>query len=126
VEPVNRFLGAVSIYDSEIALVADGEKTRGKPAIESKWSQDEPGTLNIAIKSKDKTENDLVLYTYNLAADDLPKVIHVGDANLLNKRVEFRIENPTKPYVLVLRKVADATVLDEFTRAQIDDDLLMD
>ncbi len=101
VEPVNRFLGAVSVYS---ACYQSLPSSKAKPIdIQTETIQSDKEIVSVIITLKGSGKHDIQIATFNAETDFTGKQIDI-QANKPEKiTLELKIADKSKPYVAVVR-----------------------
>ena len=103
VEPVNRFLGAVSVYSnlqSEPRLREP--KTINRSLIKTETSQSDNGNVTINITFSGSGKHDFDIKTFNSSVKIENKHIDLSVNSTANIKLELKVTDKEKPYVAVI------------------------
>jgi hypothetical protein len=120
VEPVNRFLGAVSIYaaDGKIPYPEKSE-TKGTDLI-TKASGTDDGTVNINVTITGSGSHTIDLRTFNAAADTGSRKLELAGNGTAETTFKLKIADKNKPYVAVITLDSDPESRKEIVGSFVD------
>jgi hypothetical protein len=100
VEPVNRFLGTVSIYANHKSTSPAGkEKNVRIDVLEKRNPQ---GTVNVIIRLSGTGKHEINIKTFNCSADFTNKQIDLSVNNVAEIISELKITDINKPYIVLI------------------------
>ena len=119
VEPVNRFLGALSVYTSQgIPLDRKEEKMRD---IRIQTERIRSGQeLTIMVNASGRGSHKLGLRSFNAVSDQDEKEIDLPNSGTAELQFNLRIPDPGKPYVVVISVDNDPTLRQEIVGALVE------
>jgi hypothetical protein len=102
VEPVNRFLGAVSVYGNYNQSSAQGAENTKKVLIKTETSQPEKGivTINITFSGTGKHDIDIKSFNSSVKIDNRQIDLSVNSPAII--KVMLQVTDKEKPYVAVI------------------------
>ncbi len=101
VEPVNRFMGAVSIYASDQQKVS-ADKEKKNISISTTALQSDNGTISVSITVSGKGTHNLEFKTFNSQAGISSKQIELTDDKPVKIDLELKVTDKTRPWVAVV------------------------
>jgi len=120
VEPVNRFLGAVSIYAADGKIPYPGKsETKGTDLI-TKASGTDDGTVNINVTITGSGSHTIDLKTFNAAADTGSRKFELTGNGTAETTFILKIADKNKPYVAVITLDGDPESKKEIVGSFID------
>jgi hypothetical protein len=102
VEPVNRFLGAVSVYGNYTQTDAKPESNRNKVLIKTETSQSDNGTVTISITFSGSGKHDIDFKAFNSTVKVDNRQIDLSVNSNANIKMELKVADKEKPYVTVI------------------------
>ncbi len=100
VEPVNRFLGTVSIYAAfNPQILPDHKKA---VSIQAETIQSDHGTVSVILTLKGTGTHDIGISTFNAASDFTGKQIDLHDNKTEKILLELKVLDRAKPYIAVV------------------------
>jgi hypothetical protein len=102
VEPVNRFLGAVSVYNTFSKSTAKTDKQKETVIINSETQQSDSGVISVKITCKGSGKHDLTIRTYNAESTLKKQQIDLSGGETVNLEIELNVTDRSKPYVAVI------------------------
>ncbi|MFC2123479.1 glycoside hydrolase family 9 protein [Bacteroidota bacterium] len=120
VEPVNRFLGAMAIYLSEISGSSDEQETEASIQLDTETMQMGDGVVKAAITATGTGEHVLTFRTYNVQSDPGEIQIIFSGNNPEKLELELDIPDSGKPYIVVINADQDPTLQWEVVGAFVD------
>jgi hypothetical protein len=102
VEPVNRFLGAVSVYSNYNQSYAKLDGDQNKLLIKTETSQSDNGTVTISITFSGSGKHDIDIKAFNSLATVDNRHIDLSVNSTANIKVELKVADKEKPYVTVI------------------------
>ena len=100
VEPVNRFLGAVSIYSSFYKPVFTNQKK--SVDIQTETIQSDNGTVSVIIKLNGTGKHNIGITMFNAKSDFTEKQIDLQWDKTEIIKLELKVTDMTKPYIAVV------------------------
>ncbi|RYD24162.1 MAG: hypothetical protein EOP88_01300 [Verrucomicrobiaceae bacterium] len=95
-EPVSRFLGAVSAYTSV------REKSGTSPEIAVKTHRTDEGVISVTLSITGTGKHEIGLKTFNAETEFKSEQIDLSDGSPREIRLQLKIPDKTKPYVAVV------------------------
>jgi hypothetical protein len=102
VEPVNRFLGAVSVYNNYTQTNAKEAGNTNKLRINTEISKSDNGTLTISITFSGSGKHDIDIKAFNSSVKTDNLHIDLSVNSSANLKVELKVTDKEKPYVTVI------------------------
>jgi hypothetical protein len=102
VEPVNRFLGAVSVYGNYTQSYVKQDRNPNKVLIKTETSQSDNGTVTISITFSGSGKHDIDIKAFNSTVKIENKHIDLSVNSTANIKVELKVADKEKPYVSVI------------------------
>lgn len=106
-EPVSRFLGAVSAYTSYGPPTQANRKAGKNLEMQVETSQSDKGVVSVTLTLTGSGKQEIVLKASNAKADFVTRQIDLSAGKAERIRFELTITDLTKPYVAVLSAVGD-------------------
>jgi hypothetical protein len=120
VEPVNRFMGALSIYLAESEKMIDIKEIKEDVKIKIETELVNSGSGRTIVTINSRKELDLYVNTYNLETRQEDRQISMKNNDSGELKLVMEIQDPGKPYIIVLTDVADQDKRWEATGALVD------
>jgi hypothetical protein len=107
VEPVNRFLGGLAVYLSEISVSSDAKEAGSNIQLEAETTQMDDGTVKVTITPTGSGQHVLTFRTFNLQSD--PGEIQVNLSGGSQEKIDLKLDiaDTEKPYVVVINANKD-------------------
>jgi len=102
VEPVNRFLGAVSVYSSFNNSEPSEDQPKGNIAIKTETLQSADGNISISITLEGSGEHNLEIKLFNAEAPFNKKKIDLAGNGSEKIEFDLKVTDRSKPYVAVV------------------------
>jgi hypothetical protein len=102
VEPVNRFLGAVSVYSSFNNSEPSEDQPKGNIAIKTETLQSADGNISISITLEGSGEHNLEIKLFNAEAPFNKKKIDLAGKGSEKIEFDLKVTDRSKPYVAVV------------------------
>jgi hypothetical protein len=102
VEPVNRFLGALSVYASQDQLISTRPGPGQSIQIQTETIQAESGVSNVSIKIAGKGKHELKVKTFNSEANFRTKQIDLSGNKTEKVDLTLKVVDMNKPYITVI------------------------
>jgi hypothetical protein len=102
VKPVNRFLGAVSVYNNYTQTNAKEAGNTNKLRINTEISKSDNGTLTISITFSGSGKHDIDIKAFNSSVKTDNLHIDLSVNSSANLKVELKVTDKEKPYVTVI------------------------
>jgi hypothetical protein len=109
VEPVNRFMGALSVYLSDRKNRSDNSIMRGDVQIDLQSDLGSQNSNKLQVKVSSEQKIRLSVRTFNLENTDQDKQISLNYNESGEMLLDMNIINPDKPYIIVLTNIEDPT-----------------
>jgi len=123
VEPVNRFMGALSIYLSESPAIHDNKKIQDDVTINLKTDVESSGSIKVIVKVSGNSKLDFTVMTFNLENEIEGQQITLSSTETGELQFEMKLIDSSIPYVVVLKDVNDPNQYWEAVGAMVDDKL---
>jgi hypothetical protein len=107
VEPVNRFLGALSVYTSDFLLLNGTGQQKKKVSINTETKQSDNGEISVSITVKGSGKHNLEIKAYNAVASVNKKEINLGGNKSEEIELDLKVSDKTRPYVAVISTDSD-------------------
>ena len=102
VEPVNRFLGAVSIYASENNKGLKRREKGKDVQIISKATSSDKGIITVLITLTGSGKHMLDIKTFNASTETVIKNIDLSDNITKEIKLELKVIDINKPYIALI------------------------
>jgi hypothetical protein len=102
VEPVNRFLGAVSIYAADGIMPNPGKAGAKGAEIRTEASRTVDGTININVSITGSGRHSIDLKTFNATANTTSQQFELTGNSTIETTLKLKITDKNKPYVAVI------------------------
>jgi hypothetical protein len=102
VEPVNRFLGAVSVYSSYNRYKTSGNKQKRNLTIKTETLQSEDGNISVNTTLEGSGKHNLEIKVFNAEAAFNKKEINLTGNGPEKIELDLKVTDKSKPYVAVL------------------------
>jgi hypothetical protein len=102
VEPVNRFLGALSVYLSEKNMLYSGQDTGLELQLKTESQMVGDNRLKLVVTASGKGEHTLLFRTFNAHSDIDKKQINLSNSSVEELELDLNINNTRKPYIIVI------------------------
>lgn len=102
VEPVNRFLGAVSIYSSENKLVSGGIEQDKKIHIQTETVSSDNGVVSITITFTGTGMHEVEIKPFNAKTNISKQKIDLQGNKTEKIHLELTVTDKNKPYIAVI------------------------
>lgn len=101
-EPVSRFMGAVSVYSSTDQLVTANQKSGEKVQIHTEKVQSENGDMTVTIMIKGTGKHTIGIKAFNAKSDFESKQITLPAGKTEKIKLVLKVADQTIPYVAVI------------------------
>jgi hypothetical protein len=119
VEPVNRFMGALSIYLAGPQIIPDEEGRKQDTRVKIRTGLTTAISKKIILQVSVNRDLDLLVRTFNLETETGGQQITLDETNNRELPLEMNIIDPGKPYVLILVDAQDLGHRWEMTGAMV-------
>jgi hypothetical protein len=102
VEPVNRFLGAVSIYAAAGTMPHPGKAGAKGAELRTETSRTEDGTVNINVSITGSGRHSIDLKTFNAIANTSTRQFELAGNSTSETTLKLKVTDRNKPYVAVI------------------------
>lgn len=102
VEPVNRFMGAVSIYSSENNLVSGETEPDSKIHIQTETISTDNGTISISVTLTGTGTHEVEIKSFNAKTNINKQKISLRGNTSEKLQLELTVTDRNKPYVAVI------------------------
>ncbi|SEJ36452.1 N-terminal ig-like domain of cellulase [Dyadobacter sp. SG02] len=119
-EPVSRFMGAVSVYSSIDQSVKAGPQPGSAIQVETKSVQAENGTVNVTMTISGTGQHELYLNVFNATSDLHAKQFRLSAGKKENIQFQLSVADKTKPYVAVISIDKNPSLNQEITGSYTD------
>ena len=121
VEPVNRFLGIMSVYTQELRSAS--AKNKGKDAVQivvavAKADRDSR-TLRLDVTVRGQGKHSVGIKTFNAASAISEKPVDLSRGKPITFAWDFQIDDPEKPWVIVITVDGDSSAREDVVGAFI-------
>jgi hypothetical protein len=116
VEPVNRFLGAVSVYN---AYYQHLNKQKRSLELTTETVEKENGELRVTITLKGRGRHSITVKTFNAAADMVKSEVDLKESKAGKINLNLKVLDKMKPYVAVIIADNDHDLQKEITGSLI-------
>jgi hypothetical protein len=120
VEPVNRFLGAVSVYASYEKSASGRQSDREKLQIDTKTTQTENGIVVVTVTITGSGKHEIDIKTFNASADPANKQVELSGNSTAEMKLELKVTDRNKPYIAVITIDKDPELRREIVGSLID------
>lgn len=101
-EPVNRFMGALSAYFSQNQSVARQQKPGKNVEIDTEIVQSDSGVVSVTISLTGNSKHEIDIKSFNARGNITSKQIDLSDKKTEKIKLELTIADQSKPYVAVI------------------------
>jgi len=102
VEPVSRFLGAVSIYTSQVEAQSLEQELKGSLQINIESVPTDQETLTYMLTLAGTGKHEVEIMAFNAATNISKKQIDISESKTEQMELKLTIPNHGKPYVIVI------------------------
>jgi hypothetical protein len=120
VEPVNRFLGALSIYTAEGIMPQPGKDEANEAEISTEASRTDDGTVNIKVNITGSGNHSIELKSFNTTADAASRQFELAGHSTAETTLKLKVADKNKPYVAVITLDGDPDSRKEIVGSYID------
>jgi hypothetical protein len=120
VEPVNRFLGAVSIYAADGIIPYPGKAGAKGAEIRTETSRTEDGTVSINVSITGSGRHSIDLKTFNAIANTSSQQFELAGNSTTETTLKLKVTDKNKPYVVVITLDGDPESRKEIVGSYID------
>jgi hypothetical protein len=113
VEPVNRFLGAVSVYTSYNQNRRN--KLKKNITIDTETLQSDDGNISVTLTLKGSGTHNIEIKTYNAKAGFDKKKVEMTGNTPEKIQLDLKVEDKTRPYVAVISVNKDPVLQKEIS-----------
>lgn len=100
VEPVNRFLGAVSVYANSGSICPSGKEKNIN--IEIREEKKPEGNVTLTMRISGSGKHEINIKNYNSSADFTARQIELSVNNVAVLKSELKITDSNKPYIILI------------------------
>ncbi len=115
VEPVNRFLGAVSVYSSYNKYKTSENKQKRNLTIKTETQQSDDGNISVKITLEGSGKHYIEIKVFNAEAAFNKKEINLTGNGPEKIELDLKVTDKSKPYVAVLSVDNDPELQKEIT-----------
>jgi len=119
VEPVNRFMGALSIYLAGPQIISGEEEGKEDTRVNISTGLMTAVSKKVILQVSSNRDIDLLVRTFNLETEAGGQQIRLDETNNRELPLEMNIIDPAKPYILVLVDAQDPGHRWEMTGAMV-------
>jgi hypothetical protein len=120
VEPVNRFLGAVSIYAADGIIPYPGKAGAKGAEIRTETSRTDDGTVNINVIITGSGSHSIDLKTFNATGNTRSQQFELAGNSAAETTLKLKVTDKNKPYVAVITLDGDPESRKEIVGSYID------
>ena len=120
VEPVNRFLGAVSILASDGIMPSPGKSEAKGTEIRTETSRTEDGAVNINVTITGSGRHSIEVRTFNATANTRSQQFELAGNNKAETTLKLKVTDKNKPYVAVITLDGDPESRKEIVGSYVD------
>jgi hypothetical protein len=120
VEPVNRFLGALSVYTNDGILPGDGKAKAQETEVETETSRTEDGTVNITVRITGSGKHTIDLKTFNATANSGDQWFELEGNSTFETTLKLKVIDMGKPYIALITLDLDPESRKEIVGSYID------
>jgi hypothetical protein len=120
VEPVNRFLGAISIYANEDLNKPIGKEHLNEAEFKTEVSGTDDGTVNLKVIIKGSGRHRIDLKTFNATADKESQQFELSGNSTAETILKLKVADTNIPYVAVITLDNDPESRKEVTGAFVE------
>ena len=102
VEPVNRFLGALSVYTSYNQLITSDNRENRNIAVNTETTQSDNGVITVTLSLKGSGRHKIEIKAFNAEADFYIKETELSGNAGEKIKLELKVTDKSKPYVAVI------------------------
>lgn len=102
VEPVNRFLGAVSVYTSVNQHMDKSDQNVKKLTMKTETMQSENGNVSVTLTLKGSGKHNIEIKGFNTETVEYKKEIDLSDTTSEMIHIELKVTDKSRPYVAVI------------------------
>lgn len=124
IEPVNRFMGAVSVYSAQEQSVISEHKAGNKVEIKTSTKNSANGKVSVTMKISGAGSHDLELKTFNANTSLTSRKIRLSAGKTENITFTLTVSDLTKPYVAVISVDKNPDLSKEIVGSYINDSIL--
>lgn len=101
-EPVSRFLGAVSVYNSQNQSVTPKQETGKNVDIHTEIVQSDKGIVSVTITLKGNGKHDIEIKAFNAKGNIDSKHVNLSGNKTEKIQLELTVTDQTRPYIAVI------------------------
>jgi hypothetical protein len=116
VEPVNRFMGAVSVYTSYYQQL---NKQKRKLELRSETLEKVNGEILVSVTLKGSGKHNIAIKTFNAETDFVKREVDLGEGTTETMNLNLTVADKMKPYVVVISVDKDPQFQTEITGSLI-------
>jgi hypothetical protein len=122
VEPVNRFLGTLSVYNHYKSLSQNSEENQKKGVIKAESTETGDGTVQIKVILSGTGSHRIDLRTFNLTSSVADHSFELSENGSADRTFTLKVTDKSKPFVAVIIPDDDPELKKEITGACINPD----
>jgi hypothetical protein len=122
VEPVNRFMGALSIYLSDVLELSRDKNNQDEAIINIKTSLEDDRSAKVIVTLETNQNMEVFIRTDNLLTEIEGQLISLNHEDDGGIQLEMQVEEADKPYVIVVMDAGNPDHRWEATGALVDMD----
>jgi hypothetical protein len=107
VEPVNRFMGALSVYLSDLQRKSESDMVGEEVLINLQADMGSPDSKRVHLNVSSDRKIRLSVRTFNLEHTVENAQISLNNNESGEMKMDLNIKNPDKPYIVVLTNIED-------------------
>jgi hypothetical protein len=119
VEPVNRFLGAVSVYESENHRMTSASRTKKNITITTETKQHDNSEITVILTLNGRGKHSIGIKAYNAETGFSGREINLSGNKTEKIQIDLKIPDKTRPYVVVISTDNDNSLQKEIAGAFI-------
>jgi hypothetical protein len=124
VEPVNRFLGALSVYLSQDQLISTRPGPGKSIQMQTETINSENGVSNVSITITGKGKHELKVKTFNSEPNFGTKQIDLSGNKTEKVDLTLKVVDMNKPYIAVIYLDKDPDIHEEIVGSYINASIL--
>jgi hypothetical protein len=124
VEPVNRFLGALSVYASRDQYIPARKKPGKSIHMQTETTGPESGIVNVSITITGRGKHVLKVKTFNARPDFSSREIDLSAGRAERIDLMLEVDDRNKPYVAVIYPAGDPGIREEIVGSTTDASIL--
>jgi hypothetical protein len=120
VEPVNKFMGALSVYLSEKNNALNRQEVASKIQLKTESKKLGDSRVEIVISVTGQGEHTLLFKTFNIQPGIDKKQVNLSNGNPEEIRLDLNVADVLKPYILVIVDDNDTESRKEVVGSMVD------